>query len=122
MKIKLIVVGKTNMPFVKEGASIFQKRIKNYASFEYQIVEPKKNKSNDSKVVKKIESEVILKYLNSKDHLILLDENGKTMNSRKFSEWLQHKMNLSLKSIVFVVGGAFGFDERLIKRDEHLPF
>ena len=108
------------MPFVKEGVAMFSTRIKNYSSFEYEVIDIKKNKFKDPKGIKKWEAEALLHLLSPSDHVILLDENGKSFTSRKFSDWLQQKMNLSYKSVVFIVGGAFGFDESLKQRADAL--
>ena len=50
------------------------------------------------------------------DQLILLDENGKTFTSIKFSEELQKKMNSGIKTLVFVIGGPYGFSEAVYKQ------
>ncbi len=108
------------MPFVRDGEQVFSTRIKNYSSFDYEVIDIKKNKFKDPKGVKKWEAEAILNVLSPSDHVILLDEKGKSFTSRNFSNWLQQKMNLSYKSVVFVIGGAFGFDESLKKRSDGL--
>jgi 23S rRNA (pseudouridine1915-N3)-methyltransferase len=40
-----------------------------------------------------------------------LDENGKNFSSVAFSEELQKKMNSGVKTLVFVIGGPYGFSE-----------
>src|SRR4030095_2599884 len=45
------------------------------------------------------------------EEVILLDEKGKEMTSVEFSALLKEKMNAGLKSLCFVIGGAYGFDE-----------
>ena len=55
----------------------------------------------------------MLKELEKFDHIILLDEKGKTFTSKKFSEQL-NKLSLSgKKHVVFVIGGPYGFDESI---------
>jgi 23S rRNA (pseudouridine1915-N3)-methyltransferase len=48
--------------------------------------------------------------------LILLDENGKEMNSIEFSSFLQKQMNSGIKQLVFVIGGPYGFSEAVYKK------
>ena len=48
--------------------------------------------------------------------MILLDENGKEMNSIGFSNFLQKQMNSGLKQLVFVIGGPYGFSEAVYKK------
>jgi len=61
-----------------------------------------------------------VKYLLSKitatDYLILLDENGATYTSVGFSNFLQKKMNSGTKTLVFVIGGPYGFSEAVYQK------
>jgi 23S rRNA (pseudouridine1915-N3)-methyltransferase len=43
----------------------------------------------------------------------LLDENGKNFSSVGFSEELQKKMNSGIKTLVFVIGGPYGFSQEV---------
>jgi 23S rRNA (pseudouridine1915-N3)-methyltransferase len=43
----------------------------------------------------------------------LLDENGKELRSKGFADFLQHRMNSSVKNLVFIIGGPYGFSERI---------
>ena len=45
--------------------------------------------------------------------MILLDENGKTFSSIDFANELQKKMNAGIKTLVFVIGGPYGFSENV---------
>ncbi|MDC3182041.1 23S rRNA (pseudouridine(1915)-N(3))-methyltransferase RlmH, partial [Flavobacteriaceae bacterium] len=49
------------------------------------------------------------------DLLFLLDEKGKNYDSREFAEFLKIKFQES-KTIVFVIGGAFGFSKDLYSK------
>ena len=48
--------------------------------------------------------------------MIALDERGKEMSSEKLAEFIQARANESIKTIVFVIGGAFGLDEVVLKK------
>ena len=54
---------------------------------------------------------MILAKITPTDQLILLDEKGKNFSSVGFSEELQKKMNSGVKTLVFVIGGPYGFSE-----------
>ena len=117
MKIEFWVVGKTSFAYLKEGTQLYEKRIKRYLPFEYIIIPDIKNAKNLSQEeLKKKEGLSILKKLEKNDLLILLDENGKTFTSIKFSKWLEQKLQLSSRKIIFVVGGAYGFSEEVYAR------
>ena len=117
MKIKLIVVGKTSTKYLLEGEKEYEKRLKHYTKFEEIIIpEVKQSGKLSENELKKKEGHLILGKLENSDHVILLDDKGKSFSSLQFSEFLQQKMNSSLKSLVFVVGGAFGFSDEVYQR------
>ena len=117
MKIQLICVGKTERSYLKEGESEYLKRLKHYRSFEkIEIPELKNAKKLSEDQIKTEEGKLILAKVDRSTQLILLDENGKTFNSVGFSKFLQKKFNQGGKSIVFVVGGAYGFSEEMYAR------
>lgn len=117
MKITLIAIGKTDNRHLISLMEDYSKRLRHYVSFEMAIVPDIKNAKNLSEPLqKKAEGDEILKRISPADILILLDENGKTYSSEKFSEFLQKKMNSGLKNLVFVIGGPYGFSEEIYAR------
>ncbi|MFD1316481.1 23S rRNA (pseudouridine(1915)-N(3))-methyltransferase RlmH [Namhaeicola litoreus] len=117
MKIKLLVIGKTDSKEMQSLIEIYQDRLKHYAKFELQVIPDLKKAKNLSEIQQKEkEGELILKEIQSTDELVLLDENGKTFHSVGFSEFLQKKMNSGIKQLVFVVGGPYGFSETVYQK------
>ena len=117
MKIKLIVVGKTNTAYLKTGENEYENRLKHYCKFEEIIINDVKNGSKFSKnELKNKEGELILRNLSSIDKVILLDNKEKGYSSIEFSNFLNENMLRSIKSLVFVVGGAYGFSEKVYDR------
>ena len=117
MKIKLIIIGKTNSKYLLEGEMEYQKRLSHYIKFEEIIIPDVKQSGKLSEnELKKKEGHLILGKLENSDHVILLDDKGKSYSSVEFANFLQQKMNSSLKSLVFVVGGAFGFSDEVYQR------
>jgi 23S rRNA (pseudouridine1915-N3)-methyltransferase len=66
--------------------------------------------------LKKKEAEMILDWLKRDDCLVALDEYGKEMSSKKLAEFIQGRANESIKTLVFLVGGAFGLDKMILQR------
>jgi len=117
MKITLLSIGKTDNGYLKEGISEYLNRLRHYTSFEIiEIPALKKASSLNPEIIKQKEADLILKHLKKPDFIVLLDENGKQMSSKDFSVFLQKRMNASVKEIVFVIGGAWGFGQRLQER------
>ncbi len=121
MKIKLIVVGKSAFDFVKEGESVYEKRLIHYLPFEKLVLPDIKNPKNLSlEELKKKEGELILSKLTNQDFLVLMDENGSQFSSTNFANWLEQKVNEGTRSMVFVIGGAFGFSKEVYERSNQL--
>lgn len=117
MNIKLIAIGKTDQEYLKEGISIFEKRLKHYINFEIKVIPDIKNAQNLSKDQQKTEEgKLILKDITNTDVLVVLDEKGKSYTSLGFSKYLEQQMNNSVKNLVFVIGGPYGFSEDVYKR------
>ncbi len=117
MKITLINVGKTDNNIVNEGVKLYEKRIKKYISFEIIYLPDVKNTRNLSmKQQQEAEGRTILKTLSGQNHVILLDERGKEYTSIEFAAHMEDLMNKSVKQLIFVTGGPYGFSEEVYKR------
>jgi len=112
MNIKLLAIGKTDHKALQTLIDDYTKRLSYYIKFELDIIpDIKKGKNLSESQQKEKEGELILSKLHSTDQLILLDENGSTFTSLTFSDYLQKKMNSGTKTLVFVIGGPYGFSD-----------
>ena len=117
MQIKLIAIGKTDLAELNHLISVYQNRLSHYVKFTFEIIPDIRNSKNYSeKLQKEEEGKLILSKITSSDRLILLDENGKEMNSVGFSSFLQKQMNSGIKQLVLVIGGPYGFSEAVYKK------
>jgi 23S rRNA (pseudouridine1915-N3)-methyltransferase len=110
-------MGKTRFPFIQEGVQEYSARLKRYTNFMIRPV-PDIRSAGSWPLQKVMEEEgkQILKVLTDKDFIILLDERGDEMDSIQFAEWLDRKHQESIKSLVFVIGGAYGFSKQVYQR------
>ena len=116
MKISFWSIGKANEAYVKSGIEDFTKRLSNYFPVQWNIIPVPKNAGMLSEIdLKKREGDMILGFLKEEDYLIALDERGKEMTSEGLASFLQQRANESSKNLVFLIGGAFGLDERVLK-------
>lgn len=114
MKISFIVVGKTNTAWLESGIAEYVKRIKHYVNFEIIEIPDIKFKISTSELnIKKAEKAEIFKYLPKSYFLILLDEKGREFSSLSFATYIEKILANSNKHIIFVAGGAYGFDDEL---------
>ncbi len=117
MKIKLIVVGKTDKGPLQDLIADYCKRLTHYISFELEVIpDLKKTKHLDVQQQKQKEGELILKEINTSDWLVLLDEAGKSFTSMQFAQELQKKLNAGTKQLVFVIGGPYGFSDAVYQQ------
>jgi len=120
MKIQFWAIGKNHERYVKEGIEDFTQRISKYFPVEWNIIPVPKNAGMMSEMdLKKKEGEMIIDWLRKDDYLVTLDEYGKEMSSEKLADFLQARANESMKTLVFVIGGAFGLDEAVLQRANH---
>ena len=117
MQIKLIAIGKTDLSELERLISSYQNRLSHYVRFSFEIIPDLKNSKNLSeKLQKEEEGKLILSKITSTDRLMLLDENGKEMNSIEFSGFLQKQMNSGIKQLVLAIGGPYGFSEAVYQK------
>ncbi len=118
MKIETWAIGETAFEHLEEGIAMYSQRIERLLpSYAAQIIPDVKQAKNLSESqLKSKEAEAILKKLDKNDILVLLDENGQQFTSRQFAEKLDFWQQQQGKKIVFLIGGAFGFDEEIYER------
>ena len=114
MKIALVVIGKTDAGYFVEAINEYKNRLVHYIPFEIEVIPDIKNVKNLSESQQKEkEGELILKALQPGDVVVLLDEHGKEMRSLEFAEYMKRKMNTVNKRLVFIIGGPYGFSEKV---------
>lgn len=117
MKIQFWTVGKAHESYVKEGVEMFTKRISNYFPVQWTIIPMPKNAGMMSEMDLKLkEGEMILDFLKKDDYLVVLDERGKQISSEGLANFIQTRANESTKQLIFLIGGAYGVDEAVMKR------
>ncbi len=116
MKITLLTIGKTNSKELNSLMETLEKRFPSFIRFERKELTDVKNAKNLPEVeLKNAEADLIISQLDSSDTLIILDEKGKEFTSVEFSRFLEQQMNNSVKHLVFCVGGAYGFSEKIYR-------
>jgi 23S rRNA (pseudouridine1915-N3)-methyltransferase len=117
MKIQFWSVGKNHEPYIKAGVEEFTKRISKYYPVDWTIIPLPKNSGMLSEAdLKKKEGEMILNWLQKEDFLIALDERGKQLSSEGLADFIMKRTNESTKTLIFLIGGAYGIDEAVMKR------
>ena len=120
MKIKLLVVGKTSGSFLVPLISDYVKRINRFINFEIIEINNIKLKKANSLEIQKKEGVKILDKIDKIDQVFILDEKGKSYNSIDFSKFIENKIVNSSKNIIFIIGGAYGFSEKIYSRSNSI--
>ena len=116
MRLTLMECGKTKDAFIREGITLFRKRVERYAPFRIETLPDLKNtKGMTMKEVQEKEAVQMLKRINPGDFLMLLDERGKQYHSISFAEYL-NSLEGSVSHLIFAIGGPYGFSEKLYQR------
>jgi 23S rRNA (pseudouridine1915-N3)-methyltransferase len=117
MKLQFWAIGKNHEAYIKPGVDEFTNRISNYYAVKWNILPVPKNAGTLNEAgLKRKEAESVLGLLQKDDYLVALDEKGKQFSSEGLSSFLQSRANESQKQIIFLIGGAYGIDETILKR------
>jgi len=121
MKLVLLMTGKTDQAWIRDGVAEYEKRIIKYARFELVTLPDVKNPGNRSAAtVKEKEAEKMLSAFKSDDHVVLLDEHGKSYSTTALAAYISGAMMLPKKRMVFVIGGPWGFHQSVRERADHI--
>lgn len=115
--MRIVLAGKLKDSHWKEAAAEYLKRINRYEKTEFiELSLPKSPGTGNEISVKRKESEKILSALKPGEKIILLDESGIQFSSVSFAKWLEQQMQSRSVQLCFIIGGAFGVDEKVKKK------
>lgn len=107
--ITIITVGKIKEQYIKDGINDYLKRLSKYTKIELIEVE---DVSFDEIKTLKVESEYILKKINTKSYIITLEIDGKELTSIELSNLVDNSIT-NYGDITFIIGGSYGLDDSI---------
>lgn len=114
MKLHVIFTGRTTGKLFQEAIADYQQRLTHYVPFSLEEIPDLKNVKNLSEdQQKEREADMLFERLQPGDFLVLLDERGRDYTSREFSQYLEQKQQSVGKRLVFLIGGPYGFSQRV---------
>lgn len=117
MNILTLCVGKTDEQAIEQLLQKYEKRFPTYINYQrIELPDIKNRKTLTPEQQKSKEADLLLQRVNNGDLVVLLDERGKEINSIVFAQQLQNDLNQAVKNLIFVIGGPYGFDDRLYQR------
>lgn len=114
MKIRLLMVGKTDRGAVGELCSQYMERVARMVPLE-QVVVPEAGKGAPA-YQQQVECERLLAAIKPGERVVVLDERGTRPTSEEFAAQLGKWRDQSVKQLVFVVGGAYGLTDAVRQR------
>ena len=106
MPIRIIAIGRKHDTWILEGIERYQKRLKRPFNIEWVLLPHSAMEGTRARVD---ESERIISRLNIDDFVVLLDEQGKNLNSPELSKLITAPLDSS-RQVTLVIGGAYGVD------------
>jgi 23S rRNA (pseudouridine1915-N3)-methyltransferase len=119
MRISILSVGKTKHSWIKEGEEEFLKRLQKWCTVEVRELGRLPAASTPEIVAREEEAASIRNVLKAGDVLVLLDETGKQHSSTSFSHLIKHELEGGTKSLVFALGGAYGWPKTFLKEAKY---
>lgn len=117
MKIKIITIGKIQKDYFKPGIADFLARLKHYIPVELiPVKEVKITDGKNNQEILRIEGRRIQETIDAHEinYLIALDKSGDSLTSEGLAKFIADKMNRSIKTIGFVIGGPLGLDQAVL--------
>lgn len=114
--IKIVAIGKKHEDWVRSGIERYGKRLKAPWNVEWLLLP---HSSLEGVRAREEESQRLLSKLNPDDYVILLDETGSALTSPQLSALFEQQFTAS-KSVVCIIGGAYGVNEPLKSRANYI--
>lgn len=111
--IKIICVGKIKESFYREAVQEYVKRLSKYTRIEIQEVADDGSLEPQTQIQR--ESERVMKQIQTKDYVILMDIGGRELSSSFFAKELDQTFLIN-SNITFVIGGSYGLNDAVKKR------
>lgn len=116
MDIEIWSVGKENEEHIEMGLQYYFKKTRPYNPVQLITLQtPKRSATTDIDRTKQQEEELVIKKLQPGHYLVLLDEGGKMLSSPEWARQFQQCMNSGVKTLVILIGGAYGVSDRIKK-------
>ncbi len=116
MKFVLLNCASASEKWTVEATALYLSKINHFVGFEIKELKIKKSNRDDKEFKIQTDSGALLQEIQTEDFVILFDERGEMLDSRQFSQKLNQILMSSKKRAVFIIGGAYGVDDRVKQR------
>ncbi len=112
MTVRILTVGDKPAPEIAQLIADYEKRLPRSIKIIWELIPSGKS---DPKTSMRLEAESLLKKIDQKDHVILLDETGKQLTSPELS----NKLFREPRDLSIIIGGAYGVDDSIKNRADY---
>lgn len=109
MKLRVLWVGKSRDPWVKDAVDEYAGRIRRYCPLE--LIDIRDEKGAEACEQRRRECERLERQIPPNATLVLLDERGEQMDSPSLASFIGKQRDSGVGEVVFAIGGAYGFSE-----------
>lgn len=106
MKLSIVSISNKFETFEEKWIDLFHDRLSKFVKTDWIRLSAKK-KLSDNDFIKKIPD---------KSLVVLLDENGKSWDTKELKSWIEKQEVQSTEQICFVIGGSYGFSDQIKKK------
>lgn len=114
MKCRVLWLGKTRDPWIKQGIAEYSSRIGRYLPLSLDELKDEKDATLEEG--RRREGERLLKQIPTQAVLVVLDERGQQMDSVKFAEFIGTHRDSGTAELAFAIGGSYGFSPEVRAR------
>ena len=118
LQINILYVGNIKDKFFQDAVSEYEKRLSGFCklkNIELKEEKPKDESDTEIALVIKKEGDRLLEAIPPKSYKIALCVEGKQISSEELAERISDIPLSGYSEISFIIGGAFGMDERVKK-------
>lgn len=104
MNIICITLGKKHDELFRGAIDDYTERLNHSNKFEWKVIEGS------------IADTTILKSITPHDVVVVLHDTGRLWSTEDVAEFLEKQKNASVKRLVLIIGGSYGFAPEVMKR------
>ena len=112
--IRLIWVGKTQEPYLRNGINAYMKKLSHYIKIDSDEIKPAQYNSGTVNKWRQQETEIMFKKMNSSEFNIFLDQNGQRQTSEDLAKCFEKQILFGVARANFFIGGAYGIDRSIL--------
>ncbi len=103
-RLTLLSVGKVKTSWIKDGCDLFVNRLSHSCDFSERVLGAGDEKEERQKIIDALEK--------IDGVIVVLDDKGTEFSSSEFASWVGKNRDVG-QSVTFVLGGAYGLDDRI---------